>query len=222
MNMRVLISRKKIKSFIIRVVDNSTVSVSVPLDMDNKTIEKFLDIKRNWIEKKLKEKRNISEVNAEIFSYKKVLIQGKEYTVAYSDVPNVCLVDDYLILPQNKASSLESVKKIISNYLVQLAKNVLPKCIAFWGEKLSLCPTGIKIKSLKSKWGSCNGNGEIVLNVRLIQIPIRLMEYVVVHELCHLKNLNHSEAFWESLKKVFPDLSEIKKSLKEYEFLISI
>ena len=112
------------------------------------------------------------------------------------------------------------MKILIENYLRQLAKNLLPKCVAFWGEKLSLCPTNIQIKYLKSKWGSCNGDGEIVLNVRLIQLPTRLMEYVIVHELCHLKNLNHSENFWQSVQKVFENYQDLHNELREFEYLI--
>jgi len=218
--MKVVISRKKIKSFIIKVADADTVCVSVPFDMDNKTIEDLLEQKRSWIEKKIKEKQATFSLNKEVFDYKKVLIKGNKYDVAYAQVPNVCCVDNYLILPENKVQDLQNVKKIIENYLTQLAKNLLPKCVAFWGEKLSLCPTNIKIKYLKSKWGSCNGDGEIVLNVRLIQLPAKLMEYVVVHELCHLKNLNHSENFWQSVQKIFPDYQNLRKELREYEYLI--
>ena len=218
--MKIVILRKKIKSFIIKVVDANTVSVSVPFDMDDKMIENLLAQKQRWINKKIKEKQGVFNKNKDIFEYKKVLIKGAEYDVTYLDLPNVCCVDNFLILPQNKVENIENAKKIIENYLKQLAKNILPKCVAFWGEKLSLCPTSIQIKYLKSKWGSCNGDGEIVLNVRLIQLPSRLMEYVIVHELCHLKNLNHSENFWQSVQKVFENYQDLRKELRDFEYLI--
>jgi len=220
--MKVLIYKKKIKSVIIKVMDAETVLVSVPFDMSDEVANEFIRLKSSWIKRKQEEKKKNKIKNEEIYSYKKILIQGKEYVIAYSDVPNVCCVEDYLILPQSKAESVELIKKTINNYLLNLAKNLLPKYLAFWGEKLSLCPTAIKIKSLKSKWGSCNGNGEIVLNVKLIQLPVKLIEYVIVHELCHLKNLNHSKDFWESIEDVFADFDILRKELRQYEYLIEL
>lgn len=219
--MKVIVVRKKLKTLTIRIVDENSVNITVPFDMDIKSIEKILSLKGKWIENKLREKKELIQKNSSIYSLKHVLLYGKKYEIAFSDVPNVCYVEDFIILPNSKAGFPEEIKKTLNSYLTQLAKNILPKYVSSWGEKMSLCPTAIKIKNLKSKWGSCNGNGEIVLNVKLIHLPIRLIEYVVVHELCHLKNLNHSELFWKSVKIYFPDLDVVRKQLHEYDFLVN-
>lgn len=222
LTMKVVIIRKRVKTLTIRIIDGDNITVTVPLDMSNNSIEKILNLKSQWIENKLKEKKELHKKNKSIYAFKEVLLYGNKYEIAFSDVPNVCCVENYIILPNSKAGAPEEIKKTLDLYLSQLAKNVLPKYVATWGEKMSLCPTAIKIKNLKSKWGSCNGDGEIVLNVKLIHLPIRLIEYVVVHELCHLKNLNHSELFWKSVKVYFPDLEDVRKQLHQYDFLTDL
>jgi predicted metal-dependent hydrolase len=71
----------------------------------------------------------------------------------------------------------------------------------------------MKIRSMKSRWGSCTGKGKITLNLKLIYMPVDLIDYVVLHELCHLKELNHSPAFYALLSRVMPNWKAQRKRL---------
>jgi predicted metal-dependent hydrolase len=73
----------------------------------------------------------------------------------------------------------------------------------------------IKIKKLKSKWGSCSGRGNMNFNYKIIYLPDRLVEYIVAHELCHLKELNHSTKFWMLVSKFIPEYKECRKNLRK-------
>lgn len=76
----------------------------------------------------------------------------------------------------------------------------------------------IFVKNLRSRWGSCSSAKNLNFNYRLIFLPERLAEYIVIHELCHLKEMNHGPHFWRLVAQVFPDYKQIRKQLREYSF----
>ena len=80
----------------------------------------------------------------------------------------------------------------------------------------------LKIGDSKGKWGSCNSLGIINLNWRVIMLPPKIIDYVIVHELCHLVEMNHSNKFWELVERFLPQTANLKKSIKEYGFLLGL
>lgn len=74
------------------------------------------------------------------------------------------------------------------------------------------------VKNLKTRWGSCSSAQNLNFNYRLVFLPERLAEYVVVHELCHLKEMNHGPNFWKLVTQKFPDYKQLRKQLREYSF----
>ena len=77
------------------------------------------------------------------------------------------------------------------------------------------CRPAIKLSRRKTQWGSCTAGGTVRLNVQLIKLPLRLIDYVVVHELAHLRELNHSAAFWRVVESVCPDYASLRSELKD-------
>ena len=222
MIMKVQVTRKHVKNLTIKIADDQNVFVVAPVNMSVEVIKGFLDKKSAWISSKIEQKQQVKQNNIDLFLKRAVLINGREYKVVSGNVPNICTVDGKIIVPQQKCIDDVVLGKELAKYMLSIAKSVLPKYVAAWGTKMSLCPTAINVKNLKSKWGSCNGNGEIVLNAKLIQVPENIIHYVVVHELCHLKNLNHSKAFWDSVKYYLPEYLNLRKKLSEYDFLITL
>ena len=74
----------------------------------------------------------------------------------------------------------------------------------------------ISMRNQKTRWGSCSSNGNLNFNNRLLFVPKELVDYVVVHELAHRKEMNHSNAFWNVVEKYMPDYKERRKKLREY------
>lgn len=79
---------------------------------------------------------------------------------------------------------------------------------------VGVSPTAVDIKTFKSRWGSCNIRGEVQFHWKVILAPHRIVDYVVVHELCHLKHHDHSPLFWKSVERVMPDYLKCKEWLK--------
>jgi predicted metal-dependent hydrolase len=75
----------------------------------------------------------------------------------------------------------------------------------------------IKVNGAKTRWGSCNQKGDINFTYRLLFVPRELLDYVVVHELAHLKEMNHSDRFWHIVEQILPDYRDRRKRLREYE-----
>jgi len=81
---------------------------------------------------------------------------------------------------------------------------------------MGVAPNSISVRDYKSRWGSCSSKGEISYNWRIIIAPHQIVDYVVVHELCHLKHPNHSPEYWKSVKRVNPEYKEHRQWLKEH------
>ena len=99
--------------------------------------------------------------------------------------------------------------------LAAQAKEDLPERVAFFAPKIGVTWGRITIRSQKSRWGSCSSKGNLNFNCLLMLAPPEIRDYVVVHELCHRKELNHSPRFWAEVEKILPDYRLHKKWLKD-------
>ncbi len=78
----------------------------------------------------------------------------------------------------------------------------------------------ISIRDQKTKWGSCSSSGNLSFNYRICFLPDNLSDYIVVHELCHLKILNHSKYFWQKVEESIPNYRDLRKNIKEYSYML--
>ncbi len=99
--------------------------------------------------------------------------------------------------------------------LKKRAKDVLPERVRYYSELMNLFPTALKITSAKTRFGSCSGKNSICFSCRLMQYPIEAIDYVVVHELAHIKHKNHSKKFYDLIEKYLPDYKDRQKLLKK-------
>ena len=98
---------------------------------------------------------------------------------------------------------------------IRLAKEMLPRRTAFWSERMGLYPSQIRITSAQRRFGSCSSQGHICYSWRLMQYPPEAIDYVIVHELAHLKHMNHSPAFYALVAKYLPDHKARRALLKK-------
>ncbi len=98
--------------------------------------------------------------------------------------------------------------------LIHLAKDVIPKRVKYYSEIMNLCPTGIKITKAKKRFGSCNGKNSLCISCFLMKYPMEAVDYVVVHELAHIKHHNHSKDFYNLINHYMPDYKQREKLLK--------
>jgi predicted metal-dependent hydrolase len=96
----------------------------------------------------------------------------------------------------------------------ETARALVHKRLLYWNNHYNLTYHRVSIKNHKTRWGSCSKKGNLNFNFRLIFLPLELLDYLVVHELCHLQEFNHSENFWNLVKKTIPDYKKLRHELR--------
>lgn len=112
----------------------------------------------------------------------------------------------------------EPTEKLTREKVIALAEEalkVIPERVEYFAKVIGVTYGKITIRNQKTRWGSCSSKGNLNFNCLLMLAPPEVLDYVVVHELCHRKQMNHSKAFWSEVEKVLPDYKEVRKWLKE-------
>ena len=132
---------------------------------------------------------------------------------------NAVWIEKHLALAREKAERQKSQedKKLTDAEMQELADRALkyiPGRVAFFAEKVGVSYGRITIRNQKTRWGSCSSKGNLNFNCLLMLAPPEVLDYVVVHELCHRREMNHSKAFWAEVEKILPDYRTHVKWLK--------
>lgn len=209
------------KSLAVSISGNGEIVVKAPVGCPMTIIEKFLDDKKSWIESKLAKFSDKHEKFADIINYKKLLILGNSYYGYSSEkFKKIKLEEDRILIP--KTITPDKLHKKITKWYHSYADDFLLPRTTKIADMIGLKPTSIKCTGSRGRWGACNSNGELFLNWRCIMLPPELIDYVIVHELSHLLELNHSPKFWAVVEKVLPDYKLRRKRLKEYDFCLRL
>lgn len=112
----------------------------------------------------------------------------------------------------------EPTEKLTREKVIALAEEalkVIPERVEYFAKVIGVTYGKITVRNQKARWGSCSSKGNLNFNCLLMLAPPEVLDYVVVHELCHRKQMNHSKAFWLEVEKVLPNYKEVRKWLKE-------
>ncbi len=115
--------------------------------------------------------------------------------------------------PENPQNKLNAEKEYILNKANAL--RLARKKIAFFAEKYNLKPKKIFIRNQSTRWGSCSAKGNLNFNYRFVFLPENLQDYLIVHELCHLTEMNHSDRFWSLVGQTIPDYKKRRTALRK-------
>jgi predicted metal-dependent hydrolase len=110
----------------------------------------------------------------------------------------------------------QQIKDRVQGWLQGEAKRVFGERLAIYAEKLGVNYRAYALPSAATRWGSCSSDGKIRLNWRLIHFPLSIIDYVVAHELAHLREMNHSPRFWQTVESIFPEFREARQTLKSH------
>lgn len=215
------ILRKPIKNYYIKISPDLSIIVSMPLKMDMDIIYKFLNSHKKWIEKSINKFQKAKEENIkdDLVNGGTVKILDSQYIVyIYKSDENKVLLDGFnLYIYSKKAEDKNYLQKQYNEFLKSESKIYFQKVINKYlpvFQKYNIPAPTIKIKPMKSKWGSCKPNtAEITLNLHLYKVSDKCINYVILHELTHLVHTGHKKRFYNFLQKYMPNYQEIEKQL---------
>ena len=221
-NITITLERKNIKNMYMRILPpNGEVKVSAPLFLSDDEINNFIKSKKDWI---LKKQEYIQENNIKApLKYdngEKHNVWGKEYELCLikNDSVKHVLIDEeksMIYLPVPKRSTIEKRKKILDEFYRQEMKKAIPPVLDKCTKIVGRTPSEVKIRKMKN-WGNCRYHDKrITLNLNLVKKDPICLEYVMIHELCHLIEFNHGKKFKKLMDKFCPNWKEIKKRLNE-------
>jgi hypothetical protein len=204
--------RSNRKTLALIVEADGTLTVRAPLRMKESDIRKFIEQKRDWI--KRKQTKALEEaviphqyVDGETFWY-----LGEEIPLRIvPDGKPALVMDQAFKLTQSAQAQAEIV---FTTWYKQQARKVLTERVELYANKYGFEVGKIRISSAQTRWGSYSQKGTLSLTWRLVMAPLDVIDYVVVHELCHLKVMNHSRAFWVQVEAILPDYKQRREWLK--------
>ncbi|MGN1200821.1 MAG: M48 family metallopeptidase [Candidatus Caccovivens sp.] len=205
--MKIKIERQNRKTVCLKVIDSENAVLKIPKNYSNKKTEEFLNSKRAWLEK-VSNKLNYAEKMEKEFDFVNFVYFNSKPIMRTTDL---CL--DFKSMTRSEKAV--AIRKCYLGLFSELEKQV---------EAFSL-KTGLKYNEIKVTdsariWGSYNSNGVMKLNYKLVILPSNLVEYVIVHEFCHSKFMNHKPQFWHIVEQFLPDYKERRKELKNYAFVL--
>ncbi|MBU0925929.1 M48 family metallopeptidase [bacterium] len=179
-------NKKNIKHCYLRILNSDLIQIRANKYFTIFDAKELINRKKDWIE-------------ASILKMRKKLIND----------------DEFLFLGEVKKLEEYQIKNIDIFYKNEI-KKILPSKVEEFSKKMNLFPTSISYRKNKRTWGSCNHKNGLNFNILLMKFPIEIMEYVIVHELAHIKHKNHSRDFWSLVAIYCPNYKEVEKLFKRF------
>jgi len=181
---------RKLKHCYLKIIDENRLKVRANHYFGLSDAKEFINNKKNWILKQFDRiKANKSKLKDNEFLF----------------LGNICSLNDF---------KLE--KESLNYFYKEKAKEFIPPIVEIFSHQMNLYPSQLKFRKNKSRWGSCSFNNTINLNIYLMRLPSKLIEYVIVHELAHIRHKNHQKNFWVLVEQFIPDFKEREKELKSF------
>ena len=211
------ITRSQRKTLVI-YIRNNQVDVRAPMKAPQSWIEEFIERKRPWILKKLELQQQKHEERLKFEDGEAVLYCGKPYFLKLSQGKNAVKVEGEKLHIQARQLDESYLKKQFQQWLLQQVKESFEPRVWQIASMMGLDGRieAVKFRKTKTKWGHCTTKGVLQFNPLLMMAPKSVQDYLIIHELCHLKYMNHSKRFWQLVATNCPDYQESEQWLKEH------
>lgn len=192
--------------------------VRVPLRTSTVWVQSFIQSRMSWIEKHVVNQAEQMRVHLpDPIEQGRVLLRGQSLNISFCVMPiaksYVELTDDGVdiaISQRVKKLPSDAAISLLKDWLFDQADQFFQQRTSYWSRQMKLIPSHVKTANFKRMWGRCSSKGEIALNWRLIMAPDAAIDYVIIHELVHLAEFNHSPVFWARVASTCPDYKEWK------------
>jgi predicted metal-dependent hydrolase len=215
------IIRSHRRTIALEVTPDATLIVRAPHRVSHTSIEEMIQQKSTWILRKLDEmKKRPASPCHEYAEGETFLFLGRSYPLQIVENGNTIIErGDRLHV---SATLLPDIRNQIKRWYIEEARKEIPSRCMWFSMKTGHIPTSIRITDARQRWGSCTHKGGLNFSWRLIQAPMEIVDYVVVHELVHISQPDHSKKFWNKVQEILPDYERRRKWLRENERLLKI
>lgn len=203
------------------MIDERGLRVSAPRWVTLADIDRAMSDKADWILRKLVEWREHAARRERLAPRWEdgapIRVLGRTLTLHID--PNgrgVEAVGDELRIGLPAGANCEQMKDRIQSWLQQRARATFGERIPLFSSRLGRAPTRWALSSARTRWGSCTPDGSIRLNWRLVHFPLEIVDYVIAHELAHLREMNHGPRFWSTVGELFPDFERARSWLRQF------
>ncbi len=221
---------KRRKNIQLKVLPTSVIEIVAPVKLNSMEIKHILTTKSKWLRDRLNKLTSLAAnpVNQTLVSGCQLLYNGQPHTLTIVpgiSRPEVILTPGEVMVkvPGDCVSNHASVaiEQILKVWFVNQAGRLFQERTRHWAPIIGVNPARITIKDQKTRWGSCSSLGNINYNWRVVMAPPQVLDYLVIHELCHMLVPNHSPRFWEQVQRFSPDYQNHRKWLSDNGKILS-
>ncbi|MCL1848172.1 MAG: M48 family metallopeptidase [Clostridiales bacterium] len=212
-----ILVRSSRKTLAIYINKNAEVEVRAPLRMPIPYIERFVLSKKDWIESRLEKRTRVNgEKAAFVLRYGDLLpLWGNEYPITAREGGRVGFDGSCFYMPPDMPS--DEIKPVMIRIYRLLAKQYIQGRVEEYARIMRVSPTGVRVTGAKTRWGSCSGKKSLNFSWRLMMADKEVIDYIVVHELAHILELNHSPQFWAHVEKIVPEYKACHRKLDQLQ-----
>lgn len=215
------IIRSNRKTLALTIDENGDLIVHAPKTMALFEIFNFIEKKSDWIENKINTVKGTLDKNKKVISYDEIFFLGKRYKVAETKgIESPYLTKDSICIEncKTKAKRERALKEWYQNNTESALIPRVQNMLSFMKRRCK----SIKIINSKAKWGMCDSKQNLYFNWKLLMLSQELIDYVIIHEIAHLTELNHSKKFWSIVGEVIPNYKHYKEVINRCGFLIKL
>lgn len=197
-------------------------TVHAPLYLEKSQIDGFIAKKSSWIQQHLQQQRQMPQPGYSISGEQLVLREQILKLRVVDDAVSAVTLEGQTLWVQlsrriKAANRQKHLLVLLEDWYQQEALRYFTLRLQHWSQQMGLSYRHLLIKGWQTKWGSCHSDGTICLNWRLLFAPDWVSDYVIVHELAHLQQMNHSAVFWALVNEYYPRWQEAKNYLKQHQ-----
>lgn len=200
-------------------INERGLTVSMPLRASEKWLHSVLQEKAQWVLDKLENWQGRQAPVQKWAEGETILFRGETFTLrvfpGLFNAPPQLSASELVIHVVDSGNQLSINKKMLKWYKHE-ALRVFNECVEHFAPLMNVAPNEVRLTSARTQWGSCTTLGVVRLNWQLVTMPLHLIDYVVVHELAHLREMNHSPAFWRVVEGVCPDYAKMRGELRKW------
>lgn len=211
-----MVRHPRARRYLLRLRPDGTARVTIPRGGSAAAAREFVERNRVWLERQIQQWQARPRQRSAWRVGSQLLFRGESVQIQ-SDLPARIRLGAEILAVDHGTDDL---RPAIENHLRRLAARELPPRVVELAGRHGLAVNRVTVRDQRARWGSCSRRGTISLNWRLIQTPDHVRDYIILHEMAHLKQMNHSRRFWQEVEGLCPDYRSAEGWLKQNRGLL--